>query len=122
MHNVVREKAKLSALGWSGRLETAARKHATWMAENANLDHTGDGGSSVGDRVKKEGFIWGRVAENIAYGQATALEVMRTWLKSPGHNANIHLGDITVMGAACILSVTANSETPYWCVVFGREL
>lgn len=122
MHNAIRGQAKLSSLTISGRLVKAAVKHAKWMAENANLDHTGNNGSSVGDRTRAEGFTWGRIAENIAMGQGTCKSVMIGWMKSPGHHRNIHLSDITVMGAGCVFSVDGEKKTPYWCVVFGREL
>ena len=122
MHNAIRGNAKLTQLGWSARLERAAQKHAAWMAENANLSHTGKDNSSVGQRTKAEGFTWGLIAENIAMGQTTCKEVMVGWMHSPGHHKNIHLADITTMGAACIMSVEGDRQTPYWCVVFGRQL
>ena len=70
------------------------------MAKNAVHSHTGENDQSVGTRATNEGFIWGKIAKTRARGQRSCDEVMTKWLTSPGHYANIHLGDITTMGAA----------------------
>ena len=94
-------------------LEDAAKKHANWMALN-ELSHTGENGSFVSDRVQYR--KWTIIAENIAYGQNTADEVMKSWMKSSGHRQNILNKKFTYMG---IGTATDKSGRIYWCVVFS---
>ena len=99
----------------SPKLCESAGAHARDMAVHQTLDHKGNDGSTVADRVKRVGYIWVRVGENIARGQRTVDQVMDTWMNSPGHRANI-LADFTEMGAA---RVEDDDGTNFWCVNFG---
>src|SRR5205807_7565852 len=67
-------------------------------------------------RIERHGYHFRTSGENVAAGQSTVAEVMRTWIDSPPHKKNI-LGDFTELGAAC---VKAKDGTPYWCVDFGK--
>ena len=82
--------------------------HARDIAKRQKLDHKGRDGSTVGDRVKRVGYHYVRVGENIAKGQRTVEQVMSTWMKSPGHRANI-LADFSEMGAARMKMRTART-------------
>jgi uncharacterized protein YkwD len=57
------------------------------------------------------------VAENIAYGQKSPEEVMKTWMKSSGHRKNILNTNFTEIG--CGMSLSENGRL-YWCVCFAR--
>jgi uncharacterized protein YkwD len=114
-HNRERKQEKLGPLKLSPKLCEATAIHARDMAKHQKLDHTGSDGSTVADRVKRVGYIYVRVGENIARGQRTVDQVMDTWMKSPGHRANI-LADYTEMGAARIEDEEGRN---YWCVNFG---
>jgi uncharacterized protein YkwD len=60
------------------------------------FDHTSPSGSSMVDRIRRTGYTkrarsWA-LGENIAWGSgslATAAEIHRGWMHSPGHRANI---------------------------------
>jgi uncharacterized protein YkwD len=110
-HNREREREGRKPLQLSARLCESAAIHALDMAKHRKLDHNGSDGSTVADRVKRKGYAYVRVGENIAEGQETVEQVMSTWLKSPGHRENI-LGDFTEIGA-----VRVEDET-----MRGREL
>ena len=88
------------------------------MASRQKLDHKGGDGSTVSDRVKRVGYVYVRVGENIANGQKSVEQVMDSWMKSPGHRANI-LGEFTEMGAA---RVEDDDGANYWCVNFGTPM
>ena len=88
------------------------------MAKRHKLDHKGSDGSTVADRVKRAGYVYVRVGENIADGQKTVDQVMDSWMKSPGHRANI-LAEFTEMGAA---RVEDDEGVNYWCVNFGAPM
>jgi uncharacterized protein YkwD len=79
------------------------------------ISHTGTDGSAPADRIRRVGYGPGRTGENCAEGQWTVGEVMKGWMKSPGHRANI-LARYTEMGAAWARD---DQGTIYWCVDFG---
>ena len=114
-HNHERDKEHVAPLKLSRTLCQSAAVHVRDMANHQTLDHKGSDGSTVADRVKKAGYTFVRVGENIANGQKSVARVMDTWMNSPGHRANI-LADYTEMGAA---QAEDDDGDPYWCVNFG---
>lgn len=114
-HNRERKENQRKPLKLSAKLCAAARIHASDMAKHKKLSHTGTDGSNVVDRVKRVGYVYVRAGENVANGQESVDEVMKTWMNSPGHRANI-LADYTEMGAA---RVEDDAGANYWCVDFG---
>jgi hypothetical protein len=117
-HNRERRKEGLGMVKLSAKLNQAAFVHAKDMAAHSAMDHKGSDGSSTVDRVKRTGYVYLRVGENVAEGQQSVAEVMVTWMDSPGHKANI-LGKFTELGAACVLD---DQGVPYWCVDFGTPM
>lgn len=95
--NAQRARHGLPPLAVDSQLMSSASRHAQWMASNRNLSH-GHG-----------------VAENIAMGQGSAGEAMRSWMNSSGHRANILGSGYTRIGVA--VAYTSNG-TPYWCQQF----
>jgi uncharacterized protein YkwD len=115
-HNKERAERKLPPLVAEPRLTAAAKAHAADMAQHKMMSHEGSDKSTLVDRVKREGYRYLKVGENVAYGQETVASVMDTWMNSPHHRENI-LGDFTEVGVAV---AKADDGTPYWCVDFGR--
>ena len=95
--NAQRARHGLPPLSVDSQLMSSASRHAQWMASNRNLSH-GHG-----------------VAENIAMGQGSAGEAMRSWMNSSGHRANILGSGYTRIGVAVAYS---SNGTPYWCQQF----
>jgi uncharacterized protein YkwD len=114
-HNRARETHGRSVLTVSGPLEAAAGEHALDMARHHWMSHRGSDFSSPFRRMTAHGYKFLRAGENVAAGQRSVEAVMRSWMLSPGHRANI-LGRYTQIGAAC---ATATNGTLYWCVTFG---
>jgi uncharacterized protein YkwD len=117
-HNRERAKEKLPPLRANPLLAAAAREHARDMAEHQKLSHEGSDGSDPAQRVKRHGYRYQEVGENVADGQTSVEEAMRSWMNSPPHRKNI-LGDFTEIGAAVAQAQDAE-KTNYWCVNFGR--
>jgi uncharacterized protein YkwD len=117
-HNRERAKEKLPPLRANALLAAAARDHARDMAEHKKLSHEGSDGSDPAQRVKRNGYRYQDVGENVADGQTTVEEAMRTWMNSPPHRKNI-LGDFAEIGAA-VAQAQDEEKTNYWCVNFGR--
>lgn len=98
-------------LVWDSRLEKAAARHSRDMAQNDHFDHRGTDGASPGDRVRRAGYDWRVVAENIARYQQTVDEVVADWVASPGHCENLLNASYLEVGAA--------EDGTYWTQVFG---
>jgi uncharacterized protein YkwD len=81
-------------------LVESARKHANWMASMRSMRHTS-----------------APVGENIAMGQPTVESVIRTWMNSSGHRANILSRSWNRLGAA---AYTSPEGRVYWCLQFLR--
>jgi uncharacterized protein YkwD len=99
-------------LKWDDQLEEAAKQHSVDMFENNFFSHKGSNGMFVDDRLYTEHYFWKACGENVAYGALYEDEVMKEWLKSAGHCANIMNPAFTEMGAW----ITGL----YWTQVFAK--
>jgi uncharacterized protein YkwD len=97
----------LRALVINPRLTEAARLHAEQMAGWQRLAHTIEGARypNIQSRLQAAGYVYENAAENVAWNQRTASDVMRTWLNSSGHRANILDADVTEIGTAVAYSL-----------------
>lgn len=114
--NNERAAAGLPALSVSPALEQAAAGHSGYQASRNRMSHTGSGGSSAGTRITAAGYRWRTWGENVAAGYPNCAEVMRGWMNSPGHRANILNGAFTQIGIA---AATASNGTIYWTMVLA---
>ena len=103
------------ALRLDARLTTAARGHSAYMAAGGAFSHIGRGGSTFDARIKAAGYP-APGGENIAYGYRSGLDVMKAWLASPGHRANLLNCSFKTIGVG---AVYAKSGTPYFTQEFG---
>ena len=81
------------------------------MRHRNTMTHYSKDAKDPGDRLSKAGYKWSTWAENVAMGQQNEEEVMKSWLKSPGHCANIMNPNVTEVGVA-------RSGT-YWTQLFA---
>ena len=65
--------------------------------------------------MKAKGIQYKAAPENIAMGQKTAAEVVKGWMESPGHRANIMNGNFTHIG----IGYDANGN--YWTQQFIQK-
>jgi uncharacterized protein YkwD len=92
-----RERAKrgLQPLRENGLLSAASLEHSQDMVRRRYFEHTAPDGRDVRDRLRAVGYSQGVSAstgENIAYGFAassTPSAIVRLWMNSPGHRADI---------------------------------
>jgi uncharacterized protein YkwD len=103
------------ALAVEGHLLTAARAHSAYMAQSGKFSHTGRGNSTFDYRIKTAGYTK-PAAENIAYGYRSGAEVVKAWMASPGHRANILNCKATKVAVG---AVYAANGTPYYTQDFG---
>jgi len=109
--NKERRKKGKAALCCNDKLTRAAQEQSNWQASTGKMTHTGRGGSSVGSRVTSKGFKWNAVAENVANGPNNPSSIMKMWMNSSGHRANILSGSYKYFGFA--------QSGRYWTQVFG---
>jgi uncharacterized protein YkwD len=96
LHNRIRAGRGLPALRENARLRRAAVGHSNDMVSRGFFDHTAPGGSTMVDRIMASRYVtpdvgWS-LGENLAWGTgnlATPREIMKAWMDSPGHRANI---------------------------------
>lgn len=92
-------------------LAEAAQGHADWMAETGMLSHTGEGGSSGGERITAAGYQWSAWGENIAWGQETVEAAVAGWYASPDHCNAFMDPQFDEVGFGRASSTTG---VPYW--------
>ncbi|QFZ24361.1 CAP domain-containing protein [Saccharothrix syringae] len=97
------------------RLDAAARAHSADMAAQNYFDHVSRDGRSFVDRVKAAGYP-SPGAENIAAGQRTPEAVVKGWMESPGHRANILNCKLKALGVGM---ARGGSYGIYWTQNFG---
>ncbi|MFD6796912.1 sigma-70 family RNA polymerase sigma factor [Streptomyces cyaneofuscatus] len=98
-------------------LATAAQRHSADMASRDYFSHTSPDGTDPGDRITAAGYRWSTYGENIAKGQRTPADVMRSWMDSPGHRANILNCSFKEMGIGKVDS----GGGPVWTQKFGAR-
>lgn len=98
--NQERSKAGLNALSMDGELSKMAMAKAKDMYDNNYFDHNSPTHGSPFDMMKEFGITYQSAGENIAKGQTSPSQVMKDWMNSPGHKANILNKSYTHIGIA----------------------
>lgn len=106
----------LSTLSWHGGLAQVAFEHSWDMHTRGFVEHVNPCDEGPDVRVTRAGIAWTSVAENIARGQETAMEVMVDWMDSSGHRANILNSQMTHIA----IGVYQVGGDTYWTMVLIR--
>jgi uncharacterized protein YkwD len=120
--NHERTQAGLKPLSLNGKLNQSAYSHSQDMAEKDYFNHTGSDGSRVSDRIYNAGYHYSLAGENIAVGQSSAEEVVKAWMNSPTHRANMMSVDYREIGIGhyYLANDTGNvNYNHYWTMDFG---
>jgi uncharacterized protein YkwD len=106
------------ALTWNGTLAEAALAHSKDMIAKDYFAHeTMPEDISFDTRITRDGYAWRALGENIAAGRKTPAEVVKAWLKSPGHCVNIMSSSVTELGVA---RASGGEYGIYWTQDFGK--
>jgi uncharacterized protein YkwD len=109
------------ALGWHDaaaplaleqRLGRAAQLHSDDMRATGAMSHVGSDGSTLRQRVDRQGYPWVALGENVGRGYATPESVVNAWLASDGHCANVMDAGFSQLGAG--------ESGRFWTLVFAR--
>jgi uncharacterized protein YkwD len=98
--NMERARYGLPALQVDKQLMQTAREHCSWMTRSRIFQHTRR-----------------PVAENIAMGQPSSQDVVRSWMNSSGHRANILNPNHRHIGVS---AYRTEGGTIYWVQQFTR--
>lgn len=113
--NQERAKEGLAPLTINTKVQAAAQVRAIECEQL--FSHTRPNGSSFATALKEQNVSYRSAGENIAWGQRTPEEVMKAWMNSPGHRANIMNPNFTTIGIGYYENVNG---TDYWCQLFTR--
>jgi uncharacterized protein YkwD len=96
LHNQIRAERGLPLLRENARLRRAALGHSNDMVSRGFFEHTTPSGVTMVDRIMAARYASPRVGwalgENLAWGTgnlATPRAIMKAWMQSPGHRANV---------------------------------
>ncbi len=96
--NDVRKRSGLRLLGTDTYLAHFAGTRSAAMAAESRLSHGG-----WEKALRKAGLVDDALGENVAYNYATPEAVMRGWMQSPGHRANILRPAFKRIGIGCVV-------------------
>jgi uncharacterized protein YkwD len=107
--NRERTQRGLTPLGLNALLSSTSLEHSQDMVRRRYFEHSTPEGRTVSDRLRAVGYARGASAsagENIAWGigaKATPASIVRTWMHSPGHRADILRPAFTEIGIGIAL-------------------
>ena len=91
------------------------------MVAGNYFEHTRPKGPTLVNRINSAGYRWRSVGENIAGGQPDIDTVIRGWLESDPHCANLLNPAFREVGLACARGSAANRYRTYWTLDFGSR-
>jgi uncharacterized protein YkwD len=119
--NVERASNGLGPLAYNENLTVSAQEYARSMADGNFFAHTAPDGSTMVERAESAGYAaWTFLGENLAGGQQTPDRVVASWMKSPGHRANILSPDATEVGVGHTFK-DGTRFGHYWALEFGTR-
>jgi uncharacterized protein YkwD len=108
----------LRALRLDHRLTTAARRHSADMVAHRYFAHDSRSGSAFTARIASTGWMRNRhrwtVGENLAWGsarRATPAAIVRAWMHSAGHRANLLSARFHVIGIGIVRGTPAGRRS-----------
>jgi uncharacterized protein YkwD len=109
----------LARLRINPRLTRAAMWHTHDMVHRSYFGHVSRRGRDVVDRLRGARYLGGRfswaVGENLAWGSGslgTPRQIVRAWMKSPGHRRNMLDGRFREIGIGVIARGPVRTDLP----------
>ncbi|KKK36602.1 hypothetical protein WQ57_18290 [Mesobacillus campisalis] len=113
--NQERARHGLRPLAADWQLSRVARYKSVDMRDKNYFQHSSPTYGTPFDMMKSFGIAYRSAGENIAAGQRTPQEVVRAWMNSPGHRANILNNSYTHIGVG---HASGGSYGHYWTQMF----
>ena len=115
--NKERQAAGLAPLKVNVKLSELARVKAAYMRDNNYFSHNSPVHGSPFDMMKAFGINYTAAGENIAKGQQSPESVMKAWMNSSGHRANILNSKYDQIGVGFVKDSRGNT---YWVQEFMK--
>ncbi len=96
----------------------AAKGHSLDMAQHNFFAHEGSDGSSVGDRLTRQGYLWNFYAEDLACGYNSSSAAVQGWMDSPAHRDNLLAEKARQIGVGYVGDQGGDCHT-YWTADFA---
>ena len=109
--NIERQKLGLAPLKLNSTLTESARLKAEDMFANDYWAHTSPAGKSPWDFFKAVGYNYSVAGENLAKDFYDTESMMRAWMKSPTHKANIVNGKYREIGIGVVNGILGGLKT-----------
>lgn len=127
--NIERRANGFSALRYNDQLSEAAVGHAQDMVSKGYFAHDGLNGIDFVARILKTGYaqLAYVLGENLAWGQgprATPREIVKGWMNSPGHRANVLSSNFDDLGVGVVGGAPVPGGIPAsatYATEFGRR-
>ena len=124
--NAERGRRDLRPLSRNQRLARAADRHTDDMVKRGYFAHDSRNGDSFSERIRDTGYLsrvssW-TVGENIAWGSGRLSApdaIVRAWMDSPGHRANILNGRFREIGIGLSLGSPRGGSGATYATEFG---
>ena len=113
--NAERAKEGLPALKEEWELSRVANYKSQDMHDKKYFDHTSPTYGTPFTMMKNFGITYKSAGENIAMGQRSAEEVVKAWMNSTGHRANILNKNYTHIGVGYV------KDGNYWTQMFIQK-
>jgi uncharacterized protein YkwD len=118
LHNQIRADRGLPLLKENARLRRAALAHSGDMVSRGYFEHTTPSGTTMVDRIRAARYVSPRfgwaLGENLAWGTgslATPRSIMKAWMDSPGHRANVVKRAYREIGIGVVAGVPSDRDS-----------
>ena len=118
LHNQIRAERGLPLLKENPRLRSAALGHSNDMVSRGFFEHTTPNGVTMVQRIRAARYTSPRfgwaLGENLAWGTgslATPRAIMKAWMESPGHRANVVKRAYREIGIGVVAGVPSDRDS-----------
>ncbi|GEM_PF-200359 len=120
--NQQRQEQGLSPLSVNTQLSAAALAKAQDMLDNQYWAHTSPGGKKPWDFIKAANYSYLVAGENLARDFSRTNDMMRAWMNSPTHRANILNDQYKQIGVALVYGKLEGFDTVLVVQMFGAPV
>ena len=118
LHNQIRAQRGLPLLKENAKLRSAATGHSNDMVSRGFFEHTTPAGVTMVERIRAARYTSPRfgwaLGENLAWGTgslATPRAIMKAWMESPGHRANVVKRAYREIGIGVVAGVPSDRDS-----------
>lgn len=118
--NVERARSNVALLTQNDLLTKAAEAKAKNMATLGYFAHRGPDGKEPWAWIRESGYTYAAAGENLAVRFNESASVVRAWMASPGHRANIVKAGYTEIGVGVAEGVYQGTQATFVVQYFAR--